>query len=77
MKIHEFYYNDRSLYVIFSLKKDKDDFYRVLELELEEILNYYPSIITEQDLYDIDDNFIIDLLTEYFKENDYPEQQSL
>lgn len=77
MYIHEYYYNGKGLYVEFSLKKDGDDFYRVIELDNEEILTTYPSIIDESDLGEIDENFVIELLTEYFQENDYPEQQSL
>jgi hypothetical protein len=61
--------------VEFSIKEDGDDFYRALELSLDEIKYYSPEIIDEYDLIDIEDNtFILDLLKEYLKENDPPQQ---
>lgn len=79
MKIHEFYYNEDlgRLYVEFSTKSDGNDFYRILDLVYEDIEYYSPDIITEEDLKDIDKSFIIDLITQYLKENDLPEEQSL
>ena len=79
MIIHEFYYNDdnRVLYVEFSTKEDKDDFYRVLELSFEDIVYYSPDIIEEYDLNEIESDFVIDLIVEYLKENDLPEELSL
>ena len=60
MIIHEFYYNDdnRVLYVEFSTKEDKDDFYRVLELSFEDIVYYSPDIIEEYDLNEIESDLI-------------------
>ena len=79
MIIHEFYYNDdnRVLYVEFSTKEDKDDFYRVLELSFDDIVYYSPDIIEEYDLNEIESDFVIDLIVEYLKENDLPEELSL
>ena len=79
MIIHEFYYNDdnRVLYVEFSTKEDKDDFYRVLELSFDDIVFYSPDIIEEYDLREIESDFVIDLIVEYLKENDLPEELSL
>ena len=79
MIIHEFYYNDdnRVLYVEFSTKEDKDDFYRVLELSFDDIVYYSPDIIEEYDLREIESDFVIDLIVEYLKENDLPEELSL
>ena len=79
MIIHEFYYNDdnRVLYVEFSTKEDKDDFYRVLELSFDDIVFYSPDIIEEYDLNEIESDFVIDLIVEYLKENDLPEELSL
>ena len=71
MIIHEFYYNDnnRSLYIEFSTEEDNNDFYRVLEIGFDDIEIYSPEIIIESDMMDIDQDFIIDLLIEYLKEN--------
>ena len=79
MIIHEFYYNDdnRVLYVEFSTKEDKDDFYRVLELSFDDIVFCSPDIIEEYDLREIESDFVIDLIVEYLKENDLPEELSL
>ena len=79
MYIHEFNYNEdnRRLYVEFSTKQDGDEFYRVLELPYDQVLYYSPEIIIENDLADIDVNFLIEILDEYFNENDMPEQLSL
>lgn len=76
MKLHEFYYNDdnRTLFVEFSTKSDGDKFYRVLELGYNDIEYYSPDIIIEDDLSDIDEDFVIDLLIEYLKENDLPDE---
>ena len=79
MIIHEFYYNDnnRSLYIEFSTEEDNNDFYRVLEISFDDIEFYSPEIIIESDMMDIDQDFIIDLLIEYLKENNLPEEISL
>lgn len=79
MIIHEFYYNDdnRVLYVEFSTKEDGDNFYRVLELGFDDIMYYSPEIIEEYDLDDIEEEFVIDVILGYLKENDLPEELSL
>lgn len=79
MNILEYYYNDtnRMLYVEFSTIDDKDKFYRVLELGFQDIEYYYPEIIHESDLDDIDEEFVIEILLEYLKENELPEQLNL
>ena len=79
MNILEYYYNDtnRMLYVEFSTINDKDKFYRVLELGFQDIEYYYPEIIYESDLDDIDEEFVIEILSEYLKENELPEQINL
>lgn len=76
MNIHEYYYNDnnRRLYVEFSTKEDGDGFYRILELEFSEIEYHSPNIIDEEDLSDLDEDFVIDLINQYSKENELPEQ---
>jgi hypothetical protein len=79
MTIHEYYYNDnnRVLYVEFSTKEDGDSFYRILELNYEDIVYYSPQIIEEGDLDEIDEDFIIELINGYSDENDLPEELTL
>ncbi len=76
MIIHEFYYNEdsRRLYVEFSTKEDKDKFYRVLELDYNDIEYYSPEIIEESDMEAIDEDFVIDVISQYLKENDLPDE---
>jgi hypothetical protein len=77
MKIQEHYYNEDNgrLYVEFSTKKDGDKFYRILELDYEEIEFYSPTIIYEEDLLgEIDESLIIDIIFEYLKDNDLPDE---
>lgn len=79
MYIREFYYNDdnRMLYVEFSTKEDGDDSYRVLELILEDVMYFSPSIMHESDMYKMDENDIIELIEQYLLDNNLPEEQSL
>ena len=76
MKIHEFYYNEdnRRLYVEFSTKHDGDRFYRILDLSFDEIEYYSPDIIVEEDLHEIDEDYVIDLISQYLTENDLPDE---
>lgn len=76
MTIHEYFYNEDSgrLYVEFSTKKDGDSFYRVLELDYEDIELYSPNIIVEEDLMEIDEDYIIEVISEYLKSNDLPDE---
>ena len=79
MIIHEFYYNDdnRRLYVEFSTDDDSDNFYRVLNLGFEDVEYYSPEIIVEEDMEDIDEDFVKELIIQYTKENDLPEEKIL
>ena len=79
MIIHEYLYNDnnRTLYVEFSTEEDGDNFYRILRLTYEDIVYYSPQIMEEEDLDEIDEDFVIDLIREYGEENDLHEEQSL
>ena len=79
MIIHEFYYNDdnRTLYVEFSTDDDSDNFYRVLNLGFEDVEYYSPEIIVEEDMEDIDEDFVKELIVQYTKENDLPEEKIL
>lgn len=76
MRIQEYYYNEdnRRLYVEFSTEDDKDGFYRVLELEYEDIELYSPNIIIEEDLLEIEEEYIIEVIYEYLKSNDLPDE---
>lgn len=79
MIIHEFYYNDdnRTLYIEFSTDEDSDNFYRVLNLGFEDIEYYSPDIVIENDMEEIDEEFVIELINQYSKENDLPEEKTL
>ena len=77
MIIHEFFYNNRRLYIEFSTDEDKDDFYRTLELDYSVVIFYSTEIIEEQDIRDFDENMVIEVLEEYLKENDLPEHLTL
>lgn len=79
MKILDFNYNEdsRSLYVEFSLDQDGDEYYRTIWLPAKDAIYYSPEIIREKDLYDVDEDFIIDLLNNYFEENEFPEEKTL
>ena len=79
MIIHEYYYNENNgiLLIEFSTKNDGDEFYRELKLEFDDIGLYCPTIIDADFLSDLDDDFIVDLLKEYLKDNDLPEQLTL
>jgi hypothetical protein len=76
MVIREYFYNEEkeTLLIEFSTKEDGDDFYRSLNLDLNLVKFYSPIIITEYELNEIDDDFISELILEYLKENDLPEQ---
>lgn len=76
MKIHDFFYDDETmrLTIEFSTKKDGDEFYRILEMDYSDVEYYSPDIIDEEYLLDIDKSFIIDLINEYLKENDLPDE---
>lgn len=79
MIIRNFNFNEntRTLYVEFSTSEDGDEYYRGLWFSIEEIEFYSPIIITEDDLYTIDEDFVLEMLAEYLKDNDLPEEQSL
>jgi hypothetical protein len=76
MTIHEYFYNENNkrLYIEFSTRKDGDEFYRILELDYDEVEFYSPEIISEEDLLDIEKSFIVDVILEYLKDNDLPSE---
>jgi hypothetical protein len=65
------------LYVEFSTEEDGDSYYRVLKLDFEDIEYYSPDIIYEDDLNDIDEEFVLNLINQYLLDNDLPEELSL
>jgi hypothetical protein len=77
MIIREFYINEDNggLYVEFSTKKDGDDFYRVIEFNKEDIEYYSPTILDDDT--EIDEEFITELILEYSKNNELPEEEML
>ena len=79
MKILEFYYNDdnRMLYVEFSTEGDGDSYYRVLKLDFEDIEYHSPDIIYEDDLENIDKEFVLTVINQYLLDNDLPEELTL
>jgi len=79
MNIIDFYYNEdtRGLYIEFSLLNDVDNVYRTIELSFKDVEYYSPTIITKNDMDSIDKDFIIDILNQYFDENDLPEEKFL
>ena len=76
MNIHEYYYNEngKNLYIEFSTKEDGDGFYRVLELEYQDVMYYSPDIVTEDEIRDVDEDFIIELIEQYLLNNDLHEE---
>jgi hypothetical protein len=79
MRILNFYFNDNNgvLNVEFSLINDDENSYRNIELDFNDVEFYSPSLITIDDMYNMDETFIIELLEQYFIDNEYPEEQFL
>lgn len=77
-KIIDYYYDDdvRTMFINFSTFKDGDNFYRTLQLDYKSLEYYSPNLFVEEDLYDVDEDFIVELIDEYQKENDLPEALS-
>ena len=76
MVIHESYYNEDNgrLYIEFSTDEDGDSFYRILELSYDEIEFYSPDIISEEDLLEFDNDYIVELIKQYLTDNDLPDE---
>lgn len=76
MTIHESHYDEDNgiLYVEFSTRKDRDKFYRILELNYDEVEFYSPDIIEKEDMINFDESQIIELINEYLKENELPNE---
>ncbi len=76
MNIINTYYNEdmKSLTIDFSLKEDNDEYYRTIDLSYDEIMYYTSEVIIETDLFELDDDFFIDIIENYLLTNDLPEQ---
>lgn len=75
MKINEFYYDDSEQILEVTFTTDLDgDYYRIIRLPLETIQYYSPSIIEEEDIMDGDEDLFVEILEEYFKENEMPDE---
>ena len=75
MDIIDFYYDDSEQLLEVTFTTDiNEDLYRNLKLSLLDIQTYYPLIIEEDDVIDCDEDFVIELLEEYFKQNPLPEE---
>jgi hypothetical protein len=78
MQIIDYYYNeDEQILEIRFTTNPHSDFYRLSKLSIDDIFYYTPTIIEEEDLLDIDNDFVMELLNEYFNSNDLPPEQLL
>jgi len=76
MEIIEFYYDDveQDMVILFNTNSDSDLF-RKINLSLDELMFYSPIILDEEDIEDCEEDLVLEILTEYFKENDMPEEE--
>lgn len=77
MKVFNFYYNTDTelLYIEFATNTDLDDSFRIIEISKNDIEYYSPVIINvDEDIYEEE---IIEILDEYFKNNELPETSEL
>ena len=65
MEIQKYYYNEdyKMLYVEYIDGDDDNS----IELEYNDILIYSPQVITEDDLFEIDEDFVMEIIQEYLK----------
>lgn len=65
MEIQKYYYNEdyKMLYVEYIDGDDDNS----IELEYNDILIYSPQVITEEDLNEIDEDFVLEIIQEYLK----------
>jgi hypothetical protein len=76
MKIYEFYYDDmeQDMVILFNINADSY-LHRRINLSLDELMYYSPVILEEEDIVDCDEDIVLDILNEYLKENDLPEEE--
>lgn len=65
---------NRILYIEFSIDEDDDTFYRVIELTHKDVIYYSPNIIDQSEIGNLEDDELLEILNEYFKDNDLPSQ---
>ena len=79
MEIIQFYYeeSDQTLEVRFSTETD-GEYYRLLNLSLDEIQYYAPVVIEEHELIDgIDSDFVLEILESHYSENSLGSEELL
>lgn len=76
MEIFEFYYDDmeQDMIILFNVNADSD-LHRRINLSLDELMYYSPVILEEEDIVDCDVDTVLEILNEYLKENDLPEEE--
>jgi hypothetical protein len=76
MEIFEFYYDDmeQDMIILFNINADSD-LHRKINLSLDELMYYSPVILEEEDIIDCDEDIVLEILNEYLKENDLPEEE--
>ena len=76
MEIFEFYYDDmeQDMVILFNINADSD-LHRRINLSLDELMYYSPVILEEEDIVDCDEDTVLEILNEYLKENDLPEEE--
>lgn len=76
MEIFEFYYDDmeQDMVILFNINADSD-LHRRINLSLDELMYYSPVILEEEDIIDCDEDIVLEILNEYLKENDLPEEE--
>lgn len=77
MTIHEFYHNEKlnSLVIQFSFKNDTENTYRNIELMEQDVIYYSPTIVTREDIAEFTISDVVELLNNYFFNNEPPEEQ--
>lgn len=73
MIILDFYYDEDLEQLSTTLTFLDDDYYYILDLDYYQIELYSPDIISKEDLKSINKPFLVDVLTEYLKDNDLPD----
>lgn len=76
MEIFEFYYDDmeQDMIILFNVNADSD-LHRRINLSLDELMYYSPVILEEGDIINCDVDTVLEILNEYLKENDLPEEE--
>lgn len=73
MEIIDYYYNENEeiLEIRFSVDPDSD-YYKGVNLSLEDVLFYSPTILEEDEIPDLEEEDVLEILKEYFQENELP-----